>query len=247
MEKNGDRSQAEKNYREAEDYYNKALVINRQIGNKQGEGFNLVNLGGLYNSTGRYTLSERSTRDAYTIAKQIGSLPDEREALFGFFKLYKKQGRSREALKYYKTYLQYRDSIINQENLKASLQQEIKFAYEKKATADSVRIAEEKKIRNAQLSANQANIRSERTLRTGLYAGLALVIVFALIAANRFKVISRQKKLIEEQKNSVEFQKQVVEEKQKEIVASIYYAKRIQTALLPNERYIERVVNKLKK
>ena len=39
----------------------------------------------------------------------------------------------------------------------------------------------------------------------------------------------------------------MIEEKQKEILDSIHYAKRIQTALLTSEKYIERNLNKLTK
>ena len=39
--------------------------------------------------------------------------------------------------------------------------------------------------------------------------------------------------------------KEKTDEKQKEILDSIRYAKRIQQALLPNEKYIERNLNKL--
>ncbi len=42
-------------------------------------------------------------------------------------------------------------------------------------------------------------------------------------------------------------EKKHVEEKQKEILDSIHYAKRIQNALMPNEKYIERKINDLKK
>ena len=35
-------------------------------------------------------------------------------------------------------------------------------------------------------------------------------------------------------------------EKQKEILDSIYYARRIQRSLLPNEKYVERVLLKIK-
>jgi hypothetical protein len=37
----------------------------------------------------------------------------------------------------------------------------------------------------------------------------------------------------------------LVEEKQKEILDSINYAKRIQMALLPNEKYIDKSLNRL--
>ena len=39
--------------------------------------------------------------------------------------------------------------------------------------------------------------------------------------------------------------KELVEEKQKEILDSIRYAKRIQTALITSEKYIERNINRL--
>ncbi|MBC7864342.1 MAG: hypothetical protein IAF38_15300, partial [Bacteroidia bacterium] len=47
-------------------------------------------------------------------------------------------------------------------------------------------------------------------------------------------------KIITEQKEMVEKQKEMVEEKQKEILDSIRYAKRIQTTLLTSEKYIAR-------
>ena len=42
-------------------------------------------------------------------------------------------------------------------------------------------------------------------------------------------------------------QKILVEEKQKEVLASIEYAKRIQQSLLPTEKYIEKNLERLKK
>ncbi|MGZ4042737.1 MAG: hypothetical protein ACXVO9_06010, partial [Bacteroidia bacterium] len=60
-----------------------------------------------------------------------------------------------------------------------------------------------------------------------------------------FRLVRRQKKVIEMQKKIVEGQKLLTEIKQAEILDSIYYAKRIQTALLTNEKYIERVMKKL--
>jgi hypothetical protein len=41
-------------------------------------------------------------------------------------------------------------------------------------------------------------------------------------------------------------QKRMIEEKQKEILDSIHYAKRIQKSLLPNEKYITRILQELK-
>ena len=45
----------------------------------------------------------------------------------------------------------------------------------------------------------------------------------------------------------ISHQKQLVEEKQREILDSIHYAKRIQIALLPTEKYIKRTLKFLQK
>jgi hypothetical protein len=52
-------------------------------------------------------------------------------------------------------------------------------------------------------------------------------------------------KIITAQKMEVEQQKGLIEEKQKEIVDSINYARRIQRSILPTEKYIERNLKKL--
>jgi hypothetical protein len=72
------------------------------------------------------------------------------------------------------------------------------------------------------------------------------VVVFAGFMYNRFRITQKQKRIIEEQKSVVEEQKHLVEEKQKEIVDSIRYAKRIQQALITNEKYIQRNLDKLR-
>ncbi len=41
----------------------------------------------------------------------------------------------------------------------------------------------------------------------------------------------------------VETKNQLIEEKNKDILDSIKYARRIQTSLLPTEKYIERIIN----
>ncbi len=60
-------------------------------------------------------------------------------------------------------------------------------------------------------------------------------------------IVSNRTQEVVNQKNEIQSQKQSIEEKQKEILDSIRYAKRIQTAILANEKYIEKNINRLKK
>ena len=64
---------------------------------------------------------------------------------------------------------------------------------------------------------------------------------------NRFKVTQKQKRIIEKKEKETNLQKEVIEEKQKEIIDSINYAKRIQQALLPGKKYIDKNIERLKK
>jgi hypothetical protein len=138
----------------------------------------------------------------------------------------------------YELYSQMRDSINNEEVRRSTIKSQLKYEYEKKAAADSVKVAEEKKLSSAQL-------KYEQNQRYALYGGLALTAVFGVFMFNRFRVTRKQKNIIEEQKLLVEKQKHLVEEKQKEVMDSIHYARRIQRSLLTTERYIAKSLNRL--
>ncbi|MBC7863067.1 MAG: hypothetical protein IAF38_08830 [Bacteroidia bacterium] len=51
---------------------------------------------------------------------------------------------------------------------------------------------------------------------------------------------------MEKAKTLIEEQKKIVDEKQKEVLDSIHYAKRIQTALITSEKYIARKWKEIK-
>ncbi|HXU27209.1 MAG TPA: hypothetical protein VN698_08250, partial [Bacteroidia bacterium] len=74
---------------------------------------------------------------------------------------------------------------------------------------------------------------------------LLVVIVFSLFLYKRFKITHKQKELIEKQKILVDKAYEELHERNKEVMDSIHYAKRIQTALITSEKYIQNSLNKL--
>ena len=74
---------------------------------------------------------------------------------------------------------------------------------------------------------------------------LVLVGVFAVFMFNRFRITQKQKAVIEEQKVLVDTAYESLHEKNKEVMDSIRYAKRIQTALITSEKYIANSLNRL--
>jgi serine phosphatase RsbU (regulator of sigma subunit) len=140
-----------------------------------------------------------------------------------------------KAVLMYDIWLQYRDSLINQSNRKAAIRNQVQIEYDKKALTDSLRSENEKdKI----VMENEIELNRQQNQKMVLYIGLSLVIIFSIILFNRFRIIRNQKSLIEIKEKETQTQKQVIEEKQKEILDSINYAKRIQYTLLAHDQFL---------
>jgi tetratricopeptide (TPR) repeat protein len=217
-------------------YYTSALNTSIEIDDKKGMALAYNNIGIMYNKKGDVRLSKENALKSLAISTELGLPESIKYASNLLYTLYKNEKNAAKALEMYELYLLMRDSINNQETRKASIRSQLKYDYEKKSAADSVKVAEEKKITTLQL-------KQEENQRYFLYVGLALTLVFGAFMFNRFRITKKQKHIIEEQKYLVEKQKHFVEEKQKEIMDSIRYAKRIQQSLLPTDKYLERILS----
>jgi serine phosphatase RsbU (regulator of sigma subunit) len=121
------------------------------------------------------------------------------------------------ALNYYVLHTEMEDSLYNVNVQKNTLRKKLEYDHNLEKTTEALKTEEEKK-------------RSEQAMLF-LMVGLGVVVVFALIVYSRLRITRRQKKIIEEQK-------ELVDEKNTEIVDSINYAKRLQDAILPNQKSI---------
>lgn len=229
-----------KDYSKALLYYNKGLAIQEEINDKEGVSATLNNIANLTLKQGKYDLAFDYASRGMALAKELGYPDKIRENALLLKTIYKHQRNTAKELEMYELYITMRDSISNETTRKESIRSQFRYEYEKMAAADSVKVAEEKKITAAQL-------KQERTQRFALYGGLAIVALFAAFMFNRFKItqkqrniISQQKEEVEQQRHEAEYQKELVQVKQKEIIDSITYAKRLQNAILPPQEYINR-------
>ncbi len=70
-----------------------------------------------------------------------------------------------------------------------------------------------------------------------------LTILFLVLMFNRVKKAKRE---VIEKNKEIETQKRLIEEKQKDILDSIRYAKRIQTSHLPTDKFIDKILSRTK-
>ena len=214
--------------RKALAYYSKAYSINQQYHNQITASNILGNMAHAYVKLDKTDSVIYYASRAVELATQVG---DKAEVVFSAKLLsdaYLKKGNYPLSIKYLNIHISLKDSIFNYEKQKDIEQKQMKFDFEKKMISDSLRVVEEKRTTTEKLN-------REKTIRYSLILFVILLVAFSFIMFNRFKVIKKQKNIILEQKD-------VVEEKQKEIIDSINYAKRIQHALLANENLLNNFI-----
>ena len=152
---------------------------------------------------------------------------------------YRAVNQYKSALEMYEIFIESRDSLESESNKKAMIRQEFKYVYEKKAEEDSLTNVIEQNLKDAEILAERSEKEHHQVQTYYLYAGLGLALLFGGFIFNRFKVTDKQKVIIEEQKKVVDYSFKELEIKNTEILDSIVYAKRIQSAIMPTESFVK--------
>jgi tetratricopeptide (TPR) repeat protein len=217
----------------AEYYYRRALAIAKENGVQPEIGRYLVNLGSIFLEQKKFREAEPLMLSSLGIFETIGFLDGIRESHEQLSQLYEAKGDAVNALKHYKLFTQAKDSLFNQEKSDEIVRHELNYEFDKKEAALKAEQEKKEVIGEAE--------RKKQRLWLWLVASIAIGVAFSAI------VIFRSLRLARKQKKIIEAQKSQVEEKQKEILDSIHYAKRIQRALMSSEKYFSNNIGRLKK
>jgi serine phosphatase RsbU (regulator of sigma subunit) len=206
-------------------YHMKSLKITKEIGDIRSEAINLGAMGIIYFKQKKYEKSETYLLTANNKLKEIGLIYERCEYSLCLSKLYEERGDYENSLMFFKKYNSLKDSLNNEENQKAVAKQQAKYEYEKQKALDD---AEHEK----QLAIEQEAKEKQKIITYSTAGGLALVALFLVFVFNRLQVTKKQKVVIQEAHYKLE-------EKNNEILDSIAYAKRIQTAILPPSKLVK--------
>jgi tetratricopeptide (TPR) repeat protein len=133
-------------------------------------------------------------------------------------------GNFKGAFEHYKQFILFHDSISSEKTRKLSLKNQLSYEYQKKEA-----IMKEKQEKERVITEEKS--RFQQIVIIAVTFGLLLVIVFAIFIFRTLKITN--------------FQKHIIEQKQKEILDSIHYAKKIQSAVMSNENYIGKTLKRL--
>ena len=175
---------------------------------------------------GNFKEAEKHLLTSLALAKEIGVV-DILLLTEGLLSdLYQETDQFELSLEHYKQYTLIKDSIFNEEKEKELTRHEMTYEFDKKETA--LKAEQDKKDAVAGADKKRQQVFLWLVSSIAFSIGIIAIIVF------------RSLRMTRKQKNIIENQKEIVEEKQKEILDSIYYAKRIQKSLLPTEKYIQK-------
>ncbi len=230
------------------DNYKKSLTMLEDLRAKREVCQNLSQIGSLYINIGqalpvsqrkeKYRQAEIYLFKTVAICDTIGAQDLLVLAENYLSALYELTGDWKNAMLHYKKYISVRDSVFSHETTKKSVQTEMNYDFEKKEQAS--RLEQEKKDVISKQEKQKQTI-----IIISISIGLILVIILAIVIFRSLRQNQKKNKIITEQKLLVEHQKEKLEEKQTEILDSIRYAKRIQTALITSEKYITKNLDKL--
>ncbi len=226
-------------YNKSIDSYKRAVNIQREIELYPDLSKTLCGLGTSYNSLGQFNMGKKACEEGLELAQKTRYKISEKDNCYCLSTSYEGMGQHKQALDFYRTYIEIRDSLINDERTVEAARKDMQFTFTQQQFQDSIKNAQEQAIKDIEISEQKAQLQKERTFKYSLFAGILLSLCLVVIAYRSYRIKKRDNQLIALQKEEVEIQKAIVEEKNKEITDSITYAKRIQNAILPPKKLVK--------
>jgi len=201
-------------------YYTKSLQIREQQGVKADIAPSLYSLGDIYYDKKDFKKAKEYLDRSLKLSIELGFPNNIENAAGVLYHIYKDQNNAPKALEMFELYTQMRDSTSGIELVR-------------EVTSSKYKLEEEQvKMENEKQAAIAAAESKKQRLFLLLIASIAIAI--GIITIMVYKNLQRYKKA----KKIIEKQKELVEEKQKEILDSIRYAKRIQDAVLKEQEHV---------
>jgi serine phosphatase RsbU (regulator of sigma subunit) len=214
----------------AQIYFSKALEIRKLLNDSFALAINYSDLASNSIASQKYNEAIRYADSSNIIAENLRYIELQSQNYLTLSKTYDQLGNIGSAYAYYKKYISLKDSIFTKESENQLNELNTKYQTEKK---------------DLELAKNKAEIINEKNKRYFTYGALVFFILLFAIAIWAFKqkkksatLLQSKNQLLEKANYLITHQKEELSEKQKEIVDSINYAKKIQNALLANEELV---------
>ncbi|MBL4655833.1 MAG: tetratricopeptide repeat protein, partial [Bacteroidia bacterium] len=129
-----------------------ALKLAKELGYKARISDDYSRIGSWQLKLGQLDAALKSGLEALAVSRNIGHVEYMKRAAKLLSDVYKKQGNFKDALSMYELEIEMRDSIVNEENQKATIRQQMKYEYEKEQILAEQARKDQLRVINEQLS-----------------------------------------------------------------------------------------------
>ncbi len=224
-------------YDEAFVNFNKAVEQFKTLNNTYGIAATYQVIGEAYKKRKDLNKALEYFLKSFPIFEERKAYDDLKNLSLNISEVYKQQHNFEKALEYSDKYISFKDSVLSIEKSRQLLEVETKYETEKKE--------QQNLILKKQNDLSNERIERQKIISYFIIGSLIISLLFGVFMYRVYfqkkkahQLITKQKEQVEQKQGEIEFQKHVIELKQKEIVDSINYAKRIQYALLANEKLL---------
>ena len=203
---------------EAEQYFLQSTAIRTELGDSYGLATSYNNLGTIYYRQKKDQLALEWLHKALAAGEKIGATDNIRYSHELLSDVYEALGEHQLALKHQKEYFRYNEILRDNDLTRAQTQAEMQYEFDKKTAREKLDQEKRDLFR--------------RTILIAVAVFALVTLIFSFFLYKRWKIARNQKNIIQEKNR-------IVESKNREILDSISYAKRIQSAILPPEKLVK--------
>ncbi len=234
-------------------YYLESYNIYEQQNNPAQVAGLAHNIGVIYEESGQYQKAREYIEKSYNIRKEMDNNLYLMDSYHTLSNVYKGLGMYKESNEVLWKYVDLKDSLFTSDMTNQIA--EMRTVYETQQIEDSLALSQQSE-ENAILEKNRAaaekdKANADRKAQFWLFAAIliaVLLVVFFVIRSSQQRkkanlVLQSKNDEITQQNEEITFQKEIIEEKNKDILDSITYAKRLQEAILPPKKLVKENLN----
>jgi serine phosphatase RsbU (regulator of sigma subunit) len=209
----------------------RSLAIKLKHDDMQELAITYINLAEAYYGLEKDRESEKYVTKALEIAQEmkLADFIDYCYKLRGY--IYKSEGKFEKAAAELVHYIEMHDSLVSRQNDRLVSEMEEKYQNDKKQ--------KEIELLNKDKALKEEGMKKQKQLSIFIGIVAVLLAITGIVVFIGLRQKHKDNLILSEKNDIIQEQKSIVEEKNKEITDSITYARRIQNALLANERTMQ--------
>jgi serine phosphatase RsbU (regulator of sigma subunit) len=232
-------------YTKSEDFLVQAMELKKSLSDNTQIASIYRYLGKVYLKKNNLTEAKNYLSNSLDFAQNQNLKEEIKEAYLELSRLNENSNNPHIALSYYKKYTHLKDSLNNQKINELELQYEFSKEQRKREFEERQKDIEQ-----------EAKLQRERILKWSFAGGFLFMIVLAFVIFKNYQrkketniLLTKQKNQIAEQKDEIEAQRDFVTKQRDQIANqntiitdSIEYARKIQSALFPQQKFLDKVL-----